>query len=94
MDNKDTYMEDNDEQFLQELSEFVKSLAIPTTKQLREYDERMQYMESIHDEIRLTNKHFMPVYIPHEDTSQYSVGNKYLDQIYSLSPFDKAVDTH
>lgn len=82
-------MEENDDNFLQELSEFVKTLAIPTTKQLREYEERMQYMESIHDEIRLTNKHFMPVYIPHEDTSGYSVGNKYLDQIYSVSPVDK-----
>jgi len=74
-------LEDNE--FIQNLSEYVKTLPKLTDEQINEYDIKMHRLESIHNEIRLKNPSFMPIYNPLLDREE-SAGTKYLDMVYSL----------
>ena len=77
-----------DNQYLTDLSDFVKSLPPLTDEQIKEYDAKMVYLESIHNEIRFKNPLFMPEYDPMMDREE-SPGNKYLDNVYSLGVIEK-----
>ncbi len=89
IDNQDKL----DEEYLQTLSEFVATLSIPSSDQIKRYSEKFDYMENIHNEIRTTHKNFMPVYDFSLDREE-SPGNKYLDIVYRVSSFEKGVDSH
>jgi hypothetical protein len=80
IDNQDIL----DVDYLQSISEFVATLPIPTNDQIKAYDAKLCYMESIHDEIRIKYKNFMPVYELNLERVQ-SPGNKYLDIVYNIS---------
>ena len=89
IDNQDTL----DAEYLQSLSEYVKTLPALSSDQIKAYDAKLSYLETIHNEIRLTNKNFMPIYDPSRDREE-SPGNKYLDIVYRISSFEKSVDSH
>lgn len=77
-----------DNQYITDLSDFVKSLPSLTNEQIVEYDTKMVYLESIHNEIRLKNPLFMPVYDPSADREE-SAGTKYMDIVYNLGTIEK-----
>jgi hypothetical protein len=77
-----------DNQYITDLSDFVKSLPPLTNEQIAEYDAKMVYLESIHNEIRLKNPLFMPVYDPSADRDE-PAGTKYMDIVYDLGTIEK-----
>lgn len=83
-----------DEQFQNELSEFVASLPKLTKAEMKVYDQQYEFMEKIHDEIRLKNRLFMPVY-ELMDESELTINNnygKYMEMTYSFSNERRRVD--
>ena len=78
-------IEDIDVKFLDELHMFVKELPEVTNEIRRGYDERMKFMETIHNEIRAENPRFMPEYSPVvNDGENYGGNAKYMDSVYNV----------
>lgn len=77
------------EQDLQELEDYVKTLKAPTPEQIALYNRQIDFMETIHNEIREKNSGFMPIYDPSLDREE-PAGNKYLENVYSLGTIERA----
>lgn len=85
---------DEDKQFLVELKNYTNTLSKPSKEQLHKYEQMMKLMESIHDEIRINNPNFMPVYDSVNDF-EFSTGKKYLEHVYNfMTPEKKEFDSH
>lgn len=75
-------IDDADELFLEEFHSFSKTINKPTKQQLQEYKQKMNFMESVHDEIRSKIPSFMPPYTPLLDV-EFTVNKKYMDIVYN-----------
>lgn len=62
--------QEQDLQYLQELEDYVKTLKAPTPEQIALYNKQIDFMESIHNEIRAKNPNFMHMYDPSLDREE------------------------
>jgi len=76
--------DNQDEIYLNELHSYTSTFQKPSIQQLKKYDEKMKFMESIHDEIRLKHIDFMPIYDVFTDM-EFAVGKKYLEVEYNYN---------
>ena len=74
--------------YLEELNNYVKTLATPNAESVALYNIKLSNLEDIHTEIRLTHPNFMPIYDRSiEVVCKLSLG-KYQDMCYSISKRD------
>ncbi len=74
--------------YLEELNNYVKTLATPSAASVALYNIKLSNLADIHAEIRLTHPNFMPIYDRStEDVCSLSLG-KYQDMCYSISKRD------
>jgi len=90
IDNTDV----EDALFLEELTKYVSQFKPLSPSALVTYNDKYKFLESIHDEIRLTNPSFMPPYVPEDDTEVPFEKGKYIEIVYNFSPQEKGVDNH
>lgn len=90
IDNTDA----EDALFHEELTKYVSQLQPLSPSAVAAYNDKYKFMESIHDEIRLTNPSFMPPYVPEDDMDVSFEKGKYLEIVYNFSPQEKGVDIH
>ena len=81
--------QEQDLQYLQDLEDYVKTLKASTPEQIALYNRQIDFMETIHNEIREKNSGFMPIYDPSLDREE-PAGNKYLENVYSLGTIEIA----
>lgn len=95
-DNTDIEDIDNtdaeDALFHEELTKYVSQLQPLSPIELAAYNDKIKFMESIHDEIRLTHPLFMPPYLPEDDLDAPFEKGKYLEIVYNVSSNEKSVD--
>jgi len=94
IDNNIDSTDAEDALFLKELTKYVSQLKPLSPSALVAYNEKYKFMESIHDEIRLTNPSFMPPYTPEDDMDVPFDKGKYLEIVYNLTPQEKGFDNH
>ncbi len=78
--------------YLEELNNYVKTLATPSAASVALYNIKLSNLADIHAEIRLTHPNFMPIYDRStEDVCSLSLG-KYQDMCYSISKRDMCAE--
>lgn len=78
--------------FHEELTKYVSQLQPLSPTELTAYNDKIKFMENIHDEIRLTNPLFMPPYVSEDDLNVPFEKGKYLEIVYNVSTKEKSVD--
>ena len=77
-----------DEQFMKELHEFVATLPTPSPESVASYDSKMQFLESVYNDIRTKNPSFRPIAV-YEEPIENPRG-KYTEIVYSIASTDRS----
>lgn len=89
--DEDLLQQQLDQQFSQEIDEFVATLPEPDAAQKVAYQSKLDFMNSIHAEIKAKNPNFMPDYVPEESEPIFDKA-KYCENVYRVADFSKSED--
>lgn len=84
-----------DEKYMQELNEYVSQLPPPSPEEIALYNEKIDFLKSIHTELKAKFPDFQPDFDPYAiDDDNYTVPKgKYCDHTYKYSPFSNNDDS-
>lgn len=76
-----------DAQYLQELSEYVQQLPPPSPEEIALYNEKIDFLKTIHAELKAKFPDFQPDYDPLAEAEPTFPKGKYMDTTYRVAPF-------
>lgn len=81
-----------DTQFLQELADYVSNLPQPSPEDIVLYNQKIDFLKSIHAELKAKFPDFQPEYDPFEESEPTFPKGKYMDTTYKVAPFNSGDD--
>ena len=79
-------------QFLDELRDYVTQLPQPSPEDIALYNSKIDFLKSIHEEIKAVYPDFQPDYDPLAESEPTFPKGKYLDTTYKVAPFNSGED--
>jgi len=78
-----------DVKYMQELNEYVSQLPPPSPEEIALYNEKIDFLKTIHSELKAKFPDFQPDYDPYaiDDDNYTFTKGKYCDHTYKFSPF-------
>jgi hypothetical protein len=81
-----------DEQYLEELHRYTQNLPQPSPEEITLYQTKIDFINQIYAEIKAKYPSFQPDYDPNADDDPTFPKGKYLESVYSVSPFNNEND--